>query len=192
LDLRVVCASNRDLRRMMAAGEFREDLYYRLNGILLELPQLTARADKDTLIRRLLVEEGASRGSIDAEAFDVLVRYTWPGNVRELRNVIRSAFAICDDHHIRPEDLPANLLQSAVVPPPGPETTVPSENTLAQAECAALLEAIRAQRGNLCHTAQQLGISRNCLYRKLKRHGIAVNRLEGISVSGRPCPSPKP
>ena len=98
VDLRVVCASNRDLRQLIAAGEFREDLYYRLNGILLDLPPLAERADKDVLIRRLLVEESGKPYSIDAAALDLLESHTWPGNIRELRNVIRSAFAICDDH----------------------------------------------------------------------------------------------
>jgi len=216
LDLRVVCASNRDLRQMLVTGEFREDLYYRLNGILLELPPLAARADKDELIRRLLVEESrgvpGSRGdgSIEANAFDLLTRYTWPGNIRELRNVIRSAFAICDDNRIRVEDLPANLAQSPVTrrgEPAGPtqatwatlQSTTPADSSLAHAEREALLSAIRANRGNLCHTAQQLGISRNSLYRKLKRHGIGLSRVEGLSiksVSAQACPplppSPSP
>ena len=193
LDLRVVCASNRDLHRMILTGEFREDLYYRLNGILLELPELEARTDKDRLIRRLLAEEGQDRGTIDADAFDHLLRYTWPGNVRELRNVIRSAFAICDGNRIRVEDLPARLLDADSAPrssvPGSPATT-----SLADAERDAVLNAIRANRGNLCHTAQQLGISRNSLYRRLKRHGIEVSRVEGLSVrsfSAHPCPSPK-
>ena len=172
LDLRVVCASNRDLQQMLTTGEFREDLYYRLNGILLELPPLRARADKEELIRRLLVEEGAK---IDNDAFELLTSHSWPGNIRELRNVIRSANAICDNGRIRAEDLPASLQRLAgsnptVAPPP-------TESPLAHAECEALLSAIRANHGNLCHTAQKLGISRNSLYRKLKRHGIGVSRV---------------
>jgi transcriptional regulator of acetoin/glycerol metabolism len=185
LDLRVVCASNRDLHQLILTGEFREDLYYRLNGILLELPELEARTDKDRLIRRLLAEEGQDRGTIDTDACDHLLRYTWPGNVRELRNVIRSAFAICDGNRIRVEDLPARLLdpdsapQSSVPPPP-------TTSSLADAERDTLLNTIRANHGNLCHTAQQLGISRNSLYRKLKRHGI------GKTFNARSSPPPKP
>jgi transcriptional regulator of acetoin/glycerol metabolism len=187
VDLRVICASNRDLRELIAAGEFREDLYYRLNGIMLELPSLAARTDKDVLIHRFLAEErGTTEGdSIDAEAFACLTRHTWPGNIRELRNVIRSAFAICDDNVIRLCDLPAQLSaarEAATSNSTRQEHTTLPPNPLARAEREALLGAIRASRGNLCHTAKQLGISRNSLYRKLKRHGIAVSRVDGLSV----------
>jgi transcriptional regulator of acetoin/glycerol metabolism len=196
LDLRVVCASNRDLHQMLLAGEFREDLYYRLNGILLELPTLEARTDKGTLIRHLLEEEGEDHGTIDAAAFDHLLRYTWPGNIRELRNVIRSAFAICDGSRIRVEDLPARLLQDTAgkCKSASQGSVPPDSSSLSDAERDTLLSAIRSNRGNLCHTAEQLGISRNSLYRKLKRHGIGVSRVEGLSVkplSGHPCPPPK-
>jgi len=196
LDLRVVCASNRDLQRMLVTGEFREDLYYRLNGILLELPPLQARADKETLIRRLLVEEGQreNEGEIDTDAFEHLTAYTWPGNIRELRNVIRSAFAICDGNRIRVADLPAALLRDAPIPRSVEPAVTSPGTTLEGAERDALLSAIRANRGNLCHTARQLGISRNSLYRKLKRHGIGVSRVDGLSVrlSGPPAAPPKP
>jgi sigma-54 dependent transcriptional regulator, acetoin dehydrogenase operon transcriptional activator AcoR len=196
VDLRVICASNRDLRELIAAGEFREDLYYRLNGIMLELPSLAARTDKDVLIRRFLAEErGTDADSIDTEALECLTEHSWPGNIRELRNVIRSAFAICDDNIIRLRDLPAQLSAarttfagsgtngSTTHEPPVP-TIMPQETALplARAERDALLSAIRVNRGNLCHTAKQLGISRNSLYRKLKRHGIAINRVDGLSV----------
>jgi transcriptional regulator of acetoin/glycerol metabolism len=204
VDLRVICASNRDLRDLITAGEFREDLYYRLNGIMLELPSLAARTDKDVLIRRFLAEErGTTDGdSIDAAALACLTEHTWPGNIRELRNVIRSAFAICDDNIIRLCDLPAQLSatrwaaaasatrQEHMTLPTdsraSPERETLSTDPLARAEREALLGAIRASRGNLCHTAKQLGISRNSLYRKLKRHGIAVSRVDGLSVRSGP------
>jgi len=187
VDLRVICASNQDLRGLVAAGGFREDLYYRLNGITLELPTLAARADKDALINRFLEEEAgsplqapgsAARNSIDPQALRCLTQYRWPGNIRELRNVIRSAFAICDDNVIRLDDLPAELRADqrrvSVGNAPG--------NALAEAERDTLLKAIRANHGNLVHTASQLGISRNALYRRLKRHGITISRVEGLSV----------
>jgi transcriptional regulator of acetoin/glycerol metabolism len=188
VDLRVVCASNQDLRDLLAAGEFREDLYYRLNGIMLELPALAARTDKDVLIRRILAEESgmAEAESIDAAALERLTQHVWPGNIRELRNVIRSAFAICDHQVIRLCDLPAQLglegrFRATVA---GSGYITPPSDPLGHAERETLLGAIRASRGNLCHTAKQLGISRNSLYRKLKRHGIAVSRIDGLSVRG--------
>ena len=188
VDLRVVCASNQDLRELLAAGEFREDLYYRLNGIMLELPALAARTDKDVLIRRILTEESGMAGaeSIDAAALERLTEHAWPGNIRELRNVIRSAFAICDHKVIRLCDLPEQLgLEGRFrATAAGSGYITPPSDPLGHAERETLLGAIRASRGNLCHTAKQLGISRNSLYRKLKRHGIAVSRIDGLSVRG--------
>ena len=98
VDLRVVCASHQNLRSMIARGQFREDLYYRLNGITLELPRLADRTDKDQLIRKLLGAETSDGRpvAIETDAFNVLLNYDWPGNIRELRNVIRTALAICD------------------------------------------------------------------------------------------------
>jgi transcriptional regulator of acetoin/glycerol metabolism len=188
VDLRVICASNQDLRELLAAGEFREDLYYRLNGIMLELPALAARTDKEVLIRRFLAEESgmADAESIDAAALERLTEHAWPGNIRELRNVIRSAFAICDHKIIRLCDLPAQLglEERSRVSATGSGHITPPSDPLAHAERETLLSAIRASRGNLCNTAKQLGISRNSLYRKLKRHGIAVSRVDGLSVRG--------
>jgi transcriptional regulator of acetoin/glycerol metabolism len=190
VDLRVICASNRDLRDMIASGGFREDLYYRLNGITLQLPRLAARSDKDLLIRRILAEQAGSDhdNAIDAEALQCLTRYTWPGNIRELRNVIRSAFAICDDNIIRLADLPAELRNSGgaeLCAGPGatPTPDEPPSNPLARAEREALLQVIRANHGNLCTTAKQLGMSRNALYRRLKRHAITVDRVASDRVA---------
>lgn len=212
VDLRVICASNQDLRGMIADGSFRDDLYYRLNGITLELPTLAARADKDALINRFLQEEaGNSRSnSIDPEAWHCLTEYSWPGNIRELRNVIRSAFAICDDNVIRLADLPAELRASQPDPvasakprvspatpaeataAAGPNTPIHTTNALARTERETLLTVIRANHGNLCHSATQLGISRNALYRRLKRHGITIDRIDGLSFNVRASDPPTP
>jgi sigma-54 dependent transcriptional regulator, acetoin dehydrogenase operon transcriptional activator AcoR len=185
VDLRVICASNQDLRGMLAAGGFREDLYYRLNGITLELPTLAARSDKNALIERFLQEEagGAHCNPIHAEALRRLAQYDWPGNIRELRNAIRSAFAICDDNVIRLDDLPAEVrLGQRHATRTAPDAAARITNPLADAEREALLKVIRANQGNLCHSATQLGISRNALYRRLKRHGITINRVDGLYV----------
>jgi transcriptional regulator of acetoin/glycerol metabolism len=176
VDLRILCASNRDLRELVVNGEFRDDLYYRLNGIVLELPALAARSDKEQLIRRCLAETGESACAIDPAALRSLSKYTWPGNFRELHNVLRSASAICDNNVILCQDLPAHVTGAGETPrdlAPAPEP---------DSERSTLMNVIRANRGNLCHTAKQLGISRNALYRRLKRHRIAINRVDGLSV----------
>jgi sigma-54 dependent transcriptional regulator, acetoin dehydrogenase operon transcriptional activator AcoR len=205
VDLRVICASNQDLRGMIASSSFREDLYYRLNGITLELPTLATRADKDALINRFLQDEAgtARSNSIDPAAWHCLTQYRWPGNIRELRNVIRSAFAICDDNVIRLDDLPAEMrggqhlattdadaAPDTLAKSPDAPVSSHATNALAQAERETLLTVIRANHGNLCHSATQLGISRNALYRRLKRHGISINRIDGLNVRASDPPTP--
>ena len=113
VDLRVVCASHQSLRSMIARGQFREDLYYRLNGITLELPRLADRTDKERLIRQLLSKETSDGrpAAIEMDAFRCLLTYDWPGNIRELRNVIRTALAICDGGVVRLRDLPERSAQ---------------------------------------------------------------------------------
>ncbi|EIT71180.1 MULTISPECIES: sigma-54-dependent Fis family transcriptional regulator [Hydrocarboniphaga] len=189
VDIRVICASHRNLREMIAKGQFREDLYYRLNGITLELPSLAQRSDRDRLIREVFSIEtaGGRPAAMEAEAFQCLMDYNWPGNVRELRNVIRTALAICEGGVITRLDLPRELREAAAEAEAAPVLAVPgasattaavaeaaSSNPLEAAEKEALLSAIDANRWNMSLTAQQLGMSRNTLYRKLKRHRIAV------------------
>lgn len=185
VDLRVICASHRKLREMIERGEFREDLYYRLNGITLELPTLAERADKEALIRRYLgAEAGDQPAAIEPSAFDRLMAYGWPGNIRELRNVIRTALAICEGGIVRLLDLPREIRDSSMTPAPisiqpmsamvmplAPERPA---NPLEAAERDALLRAIEQHRWNMSHTANALGMSRNTLYRKIKHHGIPV------------------
>jgi transcriptional regulator of acetoin/glycerol metabolism len=177
VDLRVICASHRNLRELLARGMFREDLYYRLNGITLELPALAARRDKEALIRKCIASEVAIGGaaSIDSAALERLASYNWPGNVRELRNTIRTALAICEQNVVRLGDLPPQIGQ------PGrylqrPGTSADQDVSLEGAEREALLRVIEKNDWVMSHVAAQLGISRNTLYRKIKRHRIPLAR----------------
>ncbi len=197
VDLHVISATNRDLHELVARGEFREDLYYRLNGITLELPPLRARADLEALLRCALASENDTDVpiSVDGEAFRQLLRYPWPGNIRELRNVIRSALALCDDHTIRLADLPKAI---AAYPPDGAapcpavapsaadsgceevvgQAVVPVPcSPLERAEREALIKELEANRWNVTITAERLGMSRSTLYRRLKKYGIPVTQL---------------
>jgi transcriptional regulator of acetoin/glycerol metabolism len=204
VDLHVLAASHRNLREMIARGAFREDLYYRLNGITLELPALRERIDKERLIQQALAAEtGNGRpAAIELDALQRLLVYSWPGNVRELRNVIRTALAICEGGVVRAMDLPREIRDGEAMaggrtdrisgPEPawsagGPDSpaadandsslspNVP-RNRLQAAERAALLRAIEELHGNMSRVAAELGVSRNTLYRKIKRHGIAPIR----------------
>jgi len=183
VDLHVIAASHRNLRDMIVRGAFREDLYYRLNGITLELPALKDRADKERVIHRALAAEtGNGRpAAIEVDALQRLLEYPWPGNIRELHNVIRTALAICDGGVVRRIDLPREIRESAApacADAPCPLSTDGSAltNPLQVAERAALARVVDECRGNMTRAAAQLGISRNTLYRKFKRHRIALPR----------------
>ena len=195
VNLRVVSASHRNLVEMIQRGTFREDLYYRLNGITLELPPLAQRSDKELLIRQIIAGETTDGRpvAVEAEAFHQLLRYDWPGNIRELRNVIRTALAICEGGLVCLHDLPREIREwrpgSAMPAMAQPVTVAPQQavtpaapaeaegTALEAAERAALLTAIEKNRWNMSNTAAQLRISRNTLYRKIKRHGIPITEL---------------
>jgi len=184
VDLHVLAASHRNLREMIARGTFRDDLYYRLNGITLELPALRERADKERVIRNALAAEtGNGRpAAIERDALQRLLAYPWPGNVRELRNVIRTALAICEGGVVRRIDLPREIREAetilTTVAPTDVRSTISKgsipANPLQVAERAALLSVIDDCHGNMTRVAMQLGMSRNTLYRRIKRHGIPL------------------
>jgi transcriptional regulator of acetoin/glycerol metabolism len=182
VNLRVLCASHRNLRDLLNRGEFREDLYYRLNGITLELPALAARRDKEAIVRGCIARESAGGpASIEKGALDKLLVYGWPGNIRELRNAIRTALALCEGRVIRLGDLPDEIRQFRG-PRRGQDARSASgagdaaKSLLETAEREALMGAIVHHRWNMSQVAAQLGISRNTLYRKIKRHGISIDR----------------
>ncbi len=189
VDLHVLAASHRNLREMIANGSFREDLYYRLNGITLELPALRDRADKERVIHHALAAEtGNGRpAAIEMDALQRLLAYPWPGNIRELRNVIRTALAICEGGVVRGIDLPREIRDVHVdASDRGIGTLVSGEaaagaqagtnpaNPLRAAERAALVRVIAECHGNMTRVASQLGMSRNTLYRRMKRHAIPL------------------
>jgi transcriptional regulator of acetoin/glycerol metabolism len=175
VDLHVIAASHRNLREMVERGDFRDDLYYRLNGITLDLPSLAERADREHVIERVLRAEAGNGHppAIEPEALRWLSCYPWPGNIRELRNVIRTALAMREDEVIRTIDLPSEVRRAVRGSTPNGST---AKGPLRVAERAALLKAIEACHGNITRTAEQLGVSRNTLYRKMKRHGISAGR----------------
>jgi transcriptional regulator of acetoin/glycerol metabolism len=191
VDLRVVCASHHHLRAMIVRGQFREDLYYRLNGITLELPCLADRTDKEDLIRGMLGAETSEARpvAIETDAFQRLLDYAWPGNIRELRNVIRTALAICDGGVVRLTDLPSEVRfgASRAGAPDAPresgdagEAAMAGQTPLPPIEAAerkALVTAIQGTEGNMARAATLLQISRSTLYRRCRRLGIPHRRI---------------
>lgn len=167
VDVRIISATHRDLLGRVADGSFREDLYYRLNGLEIALPALRERGDKAQLVDFILAQEAQGAAiSLAPEARQALLAYAWPGNVRQLRNVLRTVVALCDNLRVGLTDLPAVVRQM-------PPAAAPAEAPLDEAERATLLSVLEQQRWHMTHAAQQLGVSRNTLYRKLRKHGIA-------------------
>ncbi|WP_434773212.1 sigma-54-dependent Fis family transcriptional regulator [Pseudomonas entomophila] len=173
LNVRIVSATHRDLLALVAQGRFREDLYYRLAGLDVELPALRERSDTAHLLEALLAQEAGDHPvRLEAAARQCLLAFAWPGNVRQLRTVLRTLVALCDDGLIRFEDLPPAIRRPGVADASSPA----SPHSLEDAERGALLSTLEAHRWHMTRVAEQLGISRNTLYRKLRRHGIERRR----------------
>ncbi|MBK8184016.1 MAG: sigma-54-dependent Fis family transcriptional regulator [Candidatus Competibacteraceae bacterium] len=168
VDLYVISATHRNLLDAIASGAFREDLYYRLNGLELRIPALRERMDRELLIHTLLATESdGANVRLAEDAFAALDAYSWPGNIRQLRNVLRTAVALCEDNLIRVEDLPNEIANSTPH-----RLACDTASGLAQAERDALLRHLNHHGWNISSTAAQLGVSRNTLYRKLHKHKI--------------------
>jgi len=172
VDVRVVAATNRVLRDEIAAGRFREDLYFRLNVIPIQLaPLRERREDILPLARYFLTRHAAEAGrqvTFAPEAEQTLLAHGWPGNVRELENAIERAVVLARGAVIGPEDF---LLEMATAPPPVPaEATLQAQLNLSAA--AHIRAALEAARGNRAEAARSLGIDRTTLYRMMKRFGI--------------------
>jgi transcriptional regulator of acetoin/glycerol metabolism len=188
VELNVTSATHRNLLQLVEEGRFREDLYYRLNAITLELPPLRERSDKHRVIAAALAaESGGDQGvAIDEAAYQRLLGYAWPGNVRQLRNCLKTAIALCDDGIIRLGDLPgviveqelpaavmrSNSLSESDIPDTALSDLERGDSPLEAAERDTLVRELGQQRWNITKTAERLGVSRNTLYRKLKKYGI--------------------
>ena len=175
VDVRVLAATNRELPAMVKQGLFREDLFYRLSTITIEVPPLRQRAaDIARLAEHFVAGRNERYGStkrLSPRALEVLQRHDWPGNVRELLHAIEAATVVCDGEEIRPEHFPRAL--TAPLPPPiKPGTAEASLPTLEQMEREHIARALRATDGHRGHAARMLGISERNLYRKLKEYGL--------------------
>ncbi|WP_220347766.1 sigma-54-dependent Fis family transcriptional regulator [Alkalilimnicola ehrlichii] len=177
VDICLISATHCDLLDKIAQGAFREDLYYRINGLTLALPALRERQDKAELIRRVLAAEGQADVDIAEDAFRVLSNYPWPGNLRQLRNTLRTAAALCEGGLIRLEDLDHEIAASALAEGGEPPSVEPDQaSPLDSAERQALIDELSRQKWNVSRAAVALGVSRNTLYRKMRKHGIGYPR----------------
>jgi DNA-binding NtrC family response regulator len=169
VDVRVIAATNRSLEQMIREGSFREDLYFRLSVVPLQVPSLRQRRDDipglaEHFIRHSTVAP-KRQARLSAEAMEVLRRYHWPGNVRELENVIERALILCDDQVIRPEHLPLGV---RMAPNFAPEAETGDWPTLEALELRYIRRVLDHCKGHRQNAARMLGISERNLYRKLK------------------------
>jgi transcriptional regulator with PAS, ATPase and Fis domain len=176
VDVRVIAATNKDLKSMVAAQTFREDLYFRLNVVELHLLPLRERREDlpflvKTILTKLCQRYELPYPEIDPKAFQLLLRYQWPGNVRELENVLERALNLCTGNRIIMENLPDSLFQKIGTEPVNEDKGL--LNTLVEGlERQLIMDALEEARGNKVEAAKKLGISRTGLYKKLERYGL--------------------
>ncbi|REG44537.1 sigma-54-dependent Fis family transcriptional regulator (plasmid) [Paracoccus versutus] len=163
VDIRVISASHRDLAAQVAEGSFRQDLFYRLNGLVLDVPPVRARADLEWLIDRIAAAT-EERIGFTPPARQRLLAHDWPGNVREIINVCELCAALCEGRPVQPDDLPAHIAAAAGQPDRQSEHE--------------LLECLRQCRGNLSAAARLAGVDRSTFYRRLHRAGL-MDRRQG-------------
>ena len=173
VDVRVLAATNRDLARGVTAGDFRQDLYYRLKVVELHVPPLRERREDVLPLARVLLADAALQmkrkiAGLAPSAADQLLRYEWPGNVRELENTMERAVALARGSRVEFEDLPEEIRQAF----PTPLATKGKVRPLDQVEKEYILAALELNDGNQTHTAEQLCIGSATLYRKLKSYGL--------------------
>lgn len=178
INTRIISATNKDLGKLMKQGRFREDLYYRIGVIPIEIPPLRERPDDipmliSSFISQVRLKTEKPVFGMNNEAFELLNAYKWPGNVRELINAIEYAFVLCPEGEILPEHLPRRLTgKTQKQAETRPRARVNNEND----ERDRILEALDAARGNKAKASRKLGISRVSLYKKLRKYDIQVNK----------------
>lgn len=176
LDIRVVCATNRDLAQMVREGRFREDLFYRINLITVRLPALRERADDiprlvEHFVKGLRATYQRPALRVGTRALHWLRERPLPGNIRELKNLVERAVLVSGNDELTPEDFQAHVAAS-VAKAPAPGELPVGEMTLEEVEAAMIRRSLDLYAGNLSRVARALGLSRGALYRRLEKHGI--------------------
>lgn len=185
-DVRVIVATNKDLASMVEIGEFRQDLFYRIDVVHIELPPLRDRKeDIPLLVDKFIVRMNSLRGravtGMDREALGLIMSHDFPGNIRELENVIEHAFVLCSDGIIEQQHLPHSVIARAA----SPSTDHPTlQDGLKSAEARAIMDALKRNSYNRLAAARDLGMHKSTLFRKIKKLGIILPQLDGRSSRG--------
>jgi transcriptional regulator of acetoin/glycerol metabolism len=174
VNVELICATNHNLRDRIAKGLFREDLYYRLNGLVVKLPPLRERTDLETVVKKILAtESNGGRYTVSEEVLFMFMRHKWPGNFRQLTNLLRTAIIMAgDEHEIGLRHMPDDFLddidmQPAADPGLNADKLIATGANLEEMEHSVILKSLEAHGGNVSATARALGVSRNTIYRKV-------------------------
>lgn len=181
IDIRIIACTNEDLKTAVAEGRFRQDLFYRLNVVGIDIPPLRDRLDdipilSKNILSQLVDKMGLSSKTVSDKAMLLLQKYYWPGNVRELRNVLERAANISYGNYINPEHLP-DYINNRICMDSDNEKVRMLKNIVAEAEIKAIMEALRLSNGSRTDAAKQLGIHRTALYKKLVGYGISIKNM---------------
>lgn len=180
-DIRIITATNKDLKELVAQAKFRDDLYFRLAVVKFDLPSLKDRREDipylvDHFIKKYNARKGKNIISVSPNVMNTLMRYDFPGNVRELENIIEYGFVVCHGSIIQTEHLPTELRRARQAgEPSAPSGSTPIGRTVD--EYHRIVSVLRRKGGNLTQTARELGIHRTTLWRKLRRHNIDVEEI---------------
>ncbi len=172
VDIQIIAATHQDLFQLVEQGKFRQDLYYRLNGLVIKLPALRARGDKTEIIQAVHSKHSEGEQVISSSLLALLCNYDWPGNLRELDNLLKVSCLIGDDEaELRLEHIPVHLAKS-LLENSEPESKKPECLDLKSAVNNTLIDVYKEHDGNISKVSRVLGVSRNTIYRKLKALGM--------------------
>ncbi len=174
VNVELICATNHNLRERMAQGLFREDLYYRLNGLVVKLPPLRERTDLETVVKKILAAESDNGNyEVSPEILHLFRRHKWPGNFRQLTNLLRTAIVMAgDEQEIGLRHMPDDFLDDieqtqAIETQATTAQMIATGANLEEMEQSVILRSLEANGGNVSATARALGVSRNTIYRKV-------------------------
>ncbi|SFV17689.1 sigma-54-dependent Fis family transcriptional regulator [Pseudoduganella namucuonensis] len=174
VNVEVICATNHNLRERIARGLFREDLYYRLNGLVVKLPPLRERTDLETVVKKIIsIESNNGNHTVSAEILELFRRHKWPGNFRQLTNLLRTAIVMAgDEYEICLRHMPDDFMDDIATSSPlhdaaHTDRMLATGANLEEVEHSVIQKALEANGGNVSATARALGVSRNTIYRKM-------------------------
>jgi transcriptional regulator with PAS, ATPase and Fis domain len=173
IDVRIISATNKNLKELVDEGVFREDLYYRINTIPITVPSLRERKEDlpllvESFFQRAKLKSGKNIEGISDDAMALMLQYHWPGNIRELKGAIEYAFVSCQEKDIRPPHLPPTIVQQEKSNKPARQSPVTRE----EMKKRQLIEVLEQTGGNQSEAARILGVSRVTVWNRIKKYGI--------------------